>query len=368
MLNLNSTIDLNFNHFFRWWKQELDFLIPEKIKHIINENQGVIVILHKDNKLILFYCLGDVEEHLVTLDRMDKTFNIQSLLEKDERLAKAKILIRLSGSDVIQKELSLPVAAKENLEQVVSYELDRYTPFKPEDVYFAIKTMDGVNEVGQIRVKMILTTREILDGLYDDVKTIGLIPLYVDCEESPNSLDYLEDGYTLLPDILQQKKANIPRLIHGLLMTLTGILLLLVLVIPVLLEYQSVNELQLKAMSLEKDAKKVKTMQSSIDAVIDETTRLIKEKSVTPDLVDMLNTLSILLKDDTSLSYVQYSDGHLQIQGESPAASGLLAVLETSDMFVNARFASPVTQDRSSKLERFQITVDVAKIGGKVNE
>ena len=135
-----------------------------------------------------------------------------------------------------------------------------------------------------------------------------------------------------------------------------------------LLEYQSVNELQLKAMSLEKDAKKVKTMQSSIDAVIDETTRLIKEKSVTPDLVDMLNTLSILLKDDTSLSYVQYSDGHLQIQGESPAASGLLAVLETSDMFVNARFASPVTQDRSSKLERFQITVDVAKIGGKVNE
>jgi general secretion pathway protein L len=78
----------------------------------------------------------------------------------------------------------------------------------------------------------------------------------------------------------------------------------------------------------------------------------------------MLNTLSSLIKDDTWLSYAQYSDGHIQIQGESPAASTLIAVLEASELFANARFASPVTQDRISKLERFQITVDVAKAGG----
>jgi general secretion pathway protein L len=53
----------------------------------------------------------------------------------------------------------------------------------------------------------------------------------------------------------------------------------------------------------------------------------------------------------------------LQIQGESPAASTLIAVLEASELFANARFASPVTQDSISKLERFQITVDVTKTG-----
>jgi len=35
-------------------------------------------------------------------------------------------------------------------------------------------------------------------------------------------------------------------------------------------------------------------------------------------------------------------------------------------LFINARFASPVTQDRISKLERFQITVDVATADGTV--
>ena len=368
MLNLNSTIDINFKKFFRWWKRELDFLIPEKIKHIINDDRGVIVILHKSNQLILSYCLGDNEEHLVTLDRADKTFNIQSLYDKDDRLAKAKVLIRLSGADAIQKELSLPLAAKDNLESVVTYELDRYTPFKPEQVYFAVKIIEGANEVGHIKVMVIITIREILDSLYDDIKTIGLIPNCVDYEGSPNVLDYLEDGYTLLPEIFQQKKANIPLIINGSLLTLTFILVLFVLVMPVFFEYQSVNELQVKAKALEKEAKKVKEMQSSIDAVINETKQLITEKNAVPDLVDMLNTLSFILKDDTTLSYVQYSDGHLQIQGESPAASGLLAVLEASEMFFNARFASPVTQDRATNLERFQITVDVSKAEGLKDE
>jgi general secretion pathway protein L len=93
--------------------------------------------------------------------------------------------------------------------------------------------------------------------------------------------------------------------------------------------------------------------------MIDETKLLIAEKSAAPTVADMLNTLSTLMKDDTWVGYLQYSDGHLQIQGESPTASALLGILEDSEMFANARFVSPVTQDKTSGQEHFQITVDV---------
>jgi general secretion pathway protein L len=96
-----------------------------------------------------------------------------------------------------------------------------------------------------------------------------------------------------------------------------------------------------------------------IDAMVDETRLLIAEKKAAPAVVEMLNTLSTIIKDDTWLGYAQYSDGHLQLQGESPAASALIGVLEDSELFANARFVSPITQDKVSKLERFQITVDV---------
>ena len=362
MLNLNSTIDVNIKQFFRWWKRELDFLIPQKI------NQGVIVIIKNDEHFELTYYSAGQEEYLLSIACADKSVDLQSLYEKDERLSKASVLLRLLGQDAIQKELSLPAAAKENLAQVVAYELDRYTPFKQEQVYFSVKPLSGVDESGQIRVMMILTTRELLDGLFEDVQAIGLSPSYVDYQGTPNNLSDLDDGYNLLPERLRQKKASLPRLVHGALIGLTCLLLLLVFAMPVFFEYQAVNELSVKAADLEKDAKKVKAMQASIDAVIDETNQLIKEKSAAPALVDMLNTLSSLLKDDTTLSYVQYSEGHLQIQGESPTASALLATLEASEIFINARFASPVTQDRVSSMERFQITVDLAKSDAKEHE
>lgn len=368
MLNLNSTIDLDFKEFFLWWKRELGFLVPEKIKQLVNDKRGFIIASLEGRELALTYLNNGQVKSLTLPERGARDLTFQRLCEKDERLAKAKVIIRLTDQNAIQKELCLPSAAKENLDQVVAYELDRYTPFKAEQVYFAVKPLPGVNEPGQLRVMLILTTREILDGLYKDVKALGLSPLLADYQGSANNLDDLNLAYNLLPERLRQKTAQLPRLIHWTLIALTSMLLMAVIVVPVWFEYQTVNALQVKADSLEKEAKKVKALQSEIDAVIDETRQLFKEKNATPEVIVMLNTLSSLIKDDTWLSYAQYSDGHLQIQGESPEASALIAVLEASELFANVRFASPVTQDRVSKLERFQITVDVDKAGGATSE
>ena len=363
MPNLNSTIDLDFKQFFRWWKRELAFLVPEKIKQLVNDKQGFIIVRPEGNQFVLTYLHDGQVEPLATLDRGNKDLTLQGLYEKDERLTKANVILRLTGQDAIQKELSLPAAAKGNLYQVVAYELDRYTPFKAEQVYFAVKRLDGVNEPGQIRVMLILTTREVLEGLYEDLQTMGLSPLFADYEGSANNLEPLDYTYNLLRETLRQKTVKAPHLIYWALITLTCLLLATVIAMPIWFEYQTVKSLQLKTDSLEKDAKKVKALQKDIDAEIDETRQLIEEKNATPKVLEVFNTLSSLIKDDTWLSYAQYSDGHLQIQGESPAASTLIAVLEASELFVNARFASPVTQDSINKLERFQITVDV--IGAK---
>ncbi len=178
MLNLNSTIDLDFKQFLRWWKRELTFLIPEKAKQLLTEKQGFIIISPDGNHLTLTYLYNEHSEQLATLVRNELGITQFTILqEKDERLTKAKVILKLPSPYAIQKELSL------------------------------------------------------------------------------------------------------------------------------------------------------------------------------------------LIKDDTWLNYLQYSDGHLQIQGESAHASSLIAVLEASELFAHVRFASPVTQDAVSKLERFQITLDVIPAG-----
>ncbi|MGZ8172794.1 MULTISPECIES: PilN domain-containing protein [Methylobacter] len=360
MPNLNSTIDLDVKKFFRWWLRELDFLVPEKIRQLVNEKRGFIIVRPEGNQLALTYRLNEQAEPLAILERNASGIaQYKALRAKDERLAKANLILRLTAQEAIQKELALPVAVKENLSQVVAYELDRYTPFKPEQVYFAVKPLEGEHEPGQIRVMLVLTPRETLDALYDDIKAMDMSPLFVDYEATPNDLEQRYDGYNLLPESLRDKTANTPRLIYTALIAAIFLLLGAVLALPVLFEYQTVNALQEKIDAIEKDAKEVKALQLEIDAMIDETRLLIAEKNAAPPVIEMLNTLSALIKDNTWLSYIQYSDGHLQIQGESPAASALIGVLEDSELFADARFVSPVTQDKASGQERFQVTVDV---------
>jgi general secretion pathway protein L len=368
MLNLNSTIDMDFKRFLRWWRKELGFLVPEKIKRLVNDRQGYIIVSPVHTHLQLGYYLNGQFEVLAELERNEAgAAKLKVLFEKNEPLSKATVILRLREEDALHRELVLPAAAKENLHQVVAYELDKYTPFKAEQVYFTVKLLDGNNEPGLLKAVLVLTTRELLDGLYEDTKNLGLLPTQADYQGFPNPLDDTYGTYNLLPDRLMPKAATAPRLIHSGLWGGVVILLLTALVLPVVLQYQSVQALAEKVKVIEKDAKKIKSLQQEVDAVINETQKLLDEKRARPTVVNMLNELSQLIKDDTFLAYLQYSDGHLQVQGESPAASNLIGVLEASDLFNNARFVSPVTQNTVSKLERFQITVDVtqAPTGGE---
>jgi general secretion pathway protein L len=359
MLNLNSTLDLDFKKFFRWWKRELSFLVPEKLSLLINDNRGTIIVRPEGDQFDLTFVLNGQTEHLAKLERNENgTAQYAALLARDERLLKAELVFRLTSRYGIQKEIALPAAAAENLYQVVSYELSRYSPFSTEQAYFAVKKLSGDKDSDQIHVQLIITDRKVLDGFYEDLKSMGMSPVFVDYEGSPNDLEIDDDHYNLLPESLRPKTSKLPRLIYSAVIGTVVILVGFVLAMPVWFEYQSVNALEEKLIPIEKEAKKIKALQLEIDAMIDETRKLIEQKTISPPIIVMLNTLSSLIKDDTWLTYAQYADGHLQIQGESPAASNLISVLEASELFSNARFVSPVTQDNVSKMERFQITVD----------
>jgi general secretion pathway protein L len=364
MPNLNSAIELDFKKFFRWWKRELSFLVPERVKQLVSDRRGTLIVRPEGDQFALSYWFEWRDEPLIKVDR-DETgiAKYKDLLATDERLQKANLILRLTRKYAIQKELSLPAAAKENLYQVITYELSRYSPFSVEHAYYAATPLNVINEPGQIRVMMILTAREVLDTFYRDLKAFGMAPKFADYEDYPNNLEDDEEPYNLLPEWLREKTDKTAQLVHASLAGLLALLMVVALALPVWLEYRSVNVLEEKIDTIEKAAKSTKALQADADALVDETQQLIAKKTEKPPVVAVLDTLSKLIKDDTWLAYAQYANGQLQIQGESPAASTLISVLEASDVFANAKFVSPVTRDNVTKLERFQISVDITKAG-----
>ena len=159
--------------------------MPERIRDIFSHKQGFIIVsAAEDQQLNLTYQVDGQTEQLGLLEP-DKSTNtyFRDLLAGDEKLGKAKVILRLTGKEAIQKELSLPIATKENIDQVVAYELDRYTPFKADQVYFAVKRFPKQSkEVEQFKIQLVLTTKETLDELYGTVKAMGIEPMIADYE------------------------------------------------------------------------------------------------------------------------------------------------------------------------------------------
>jgi len=368
-MNLKTDIDFDLKRFFQWWGRELSFCLPEKIRQILSDKTSH-VLLTVTSDSILFDQLLDQQTHRLATLAIEQASpeNFQQLIARHDELGKAKYVLRLSDKQAIKKILYLPVAAKENLLQVVAFEIDRVTPFKAEQVYYSVKIL-GKEEQGKIKVLLVLTPKSLFDTLYQPLKAAHIFPAIVDYSAVAN--DFSEDlnPYNLLPEWAMPAKNKVTQIATWGLSMISAILAIVILVFPVWQQGQVVDGLREQLRQLEKDSRLVQEQQLEIDQIVSETERLITIKSSSPVLTELMNRLSELIPNDTWLTHFKYNNGqNIQIQGQSPGASALISVLEASPLFSNVRFVSPLTQDKRTGRERFQIRMDVNRKGEAENE
>lgn len=359
-MNLQTTIDLDLKRFFRWWGGELAFLVPRAVTRFLSmhrarlaftaANGGFEVGLHRDAEperpaFLRHLEIGDVEA-------------LQQLRQQYPELETAEVVLYLTDAQMLARRLYLPEATLENLQQVVGFELDRYTPFTAEQVYYSVTPL-GKTGVGQVEVLLTVGPRPLLDELIGQLHALGVIPARIESRRLQMGSPQLTGEYNLLPDQYRPQTNRVAQIVNWSLNSLLFLLLLAVLGVPVWEESRQVDELKAQLKAIDKDTRLVEAQQREIEAIQIRTQRLIDIRAQTPNPLMVLGELTHLLKDDTWLTNFQLNDKHLQIQGQSPTASALISLLEESPYFSKASFVSPLTQDKTTGLERFQITLDV---------
>jgi general secretion pathway protein L len=345
--------------FFRWWGDELAFLVPEPLKLIFNEDRGELIIRPEGDFVRIFYALNDDEREIgvFELNELGKA-EYMALAERDVRLEKTDVVIRLSAEDAIEKTIFLPSAAEDDLQQVISYELDKLTPFRAEQVYFAVRQLEDSSE-HQMKVQLVVVPREKLDAVCQEISGWGLIPAVADYSETPNDFKNDFESYNLLPDWAKAQDKIFAQVAQYAVIGLLLALLAAVLIVPVWREASAVEKLIEQIKMVSGEASQVENLRNEIDQHQKKTARLLDKKTSSALTVEMLEVLSKLIVDDTWLKHLKYTNGRLQILGQSPTASSLISVIEESSMFNNVRFVSPVTQDKRTGLERFQISAEI---------
>jgi general secretion pathway protein L len=326
--------------FCGWWLGEMASLVPAPLRRLCSE-RGDLLLLDDSGPEPIVGRLRDGSLH-----------EIRGAIPPGARL-----LVRLPAHQVLRQRVELPLAAEENLREVLRFEMARLTPFTAEQVYFGARVAGRDTAARRLEADLALTRRAPVDRLRQRAAELVL---------RPQGACLVDDEHG--PLILETDEAAAPgeRAASGSLRLLAVIaagLALALVYLPLAQRRAQSEALGALVAEARAEAAASQALRAAIDRVLAETRFAFPRRRAAPTVLAVVKELTLRLPDDTWLFELSLRDHEVQISGYSPAASSLIGLIESSPLFENARFRSPVTQDTRIGAEQFHLSADVARDG-----
>lgn len=344
-------VDL-IKRFWHWWVGELTACLPDVLtERFTKRGQYLIAELHGDLCDIRFGARGKLD--LIgnfSIDSQPSDHNYQYFNNLSQRADQTILL--LPQTLLLENTIRLPLATENNLSNVLKYEIDRYTPFVAEQVYygFTVVGRDPVNQQLDVSIKLVM--RDVLDPILNRFQQLGFQPDVV----AP-AAEASKDIYSvnLLP-----KKDTAPHKASGFIGThwrWLGVIMLILIAVTVVLNSQAnrISELEEAVIVPKAKAEQSKIIEEDIRLLKESRAFLTDKKTKTHSTLKLLQQLTDTLPDHTWITQFELKEQSVRIQGESRQASLLIGLLDELPEYQDVRFASPVTLNTRTRKESFVI-------------
>jgi general secretion pathway protein L len=351
---LGSIVDAA-GRFLAWWRDELLGLVPERVRRLFVPADAGLVLAQVDGGYAIVAASGSqAEAPPATLPRAEA---LAALAEMAAARRVASVGIRLAFSQCFERRVELPRAARDDVRRMLSFDLERATPFRLAEVYTAHLPAGGPAARGRQRLRQLIVKREPVEALLADVRAAGLEPAFVDCWQTTPAaglpVDFLEASGARRSDLARH--VTLPRALVSLALVLAGLAFLLT-----LSRYDTaLAELRDQTAKARAEAAAVRGAQERADAAVAALARLQKAKLGQVPTVEVLEALSKLLPDSVWLSDLRLEGDTLDITGLAKSGAALPSLFSGSALFLDAALTAPVTLDPREDRERFSLRVHV---------
>ena len=333
--------------FFTWWRQGLLCCLPFWLRKRLDP-------------AALPYVL-EIDRHgaRLSVQREEGPREIQRFTIEHARphLSGSEIrnlVLRAPSDWVLTKRLKLPSAAKENLREVVGYEMDRHTPFPVQQVHYDARFVRMVDDGRQMEVDIAVLPRERVKEWLAVIRESKAALIRID------SADLWQPGNLLSPE--EQPRATAAERSGGLLLWAVVIVLLAaVLVTPLWQKRQMALGLEAELARIKAGAGEVLVIQEKVDKSRASLSSVVDMRANRPFVVDLLKRITEILPDDTWVQQFELKDGRIELRGMSDQATALIGLIESAPDFENAVFRSPVIQVQGQ--ERFHLSAELSTSG-----
>ncbi len=350
--------------FFTWWRSTLADMLPQSWTRSRGDDASVLEIEITRSAIVFKHRAGDASEELGSIERnaTRQSQETQPTISAAQREAinalvhglrpeRTRCLVKVDGSLRLEKTVQLPLAAEENLRQVLAFEMERHTPFHADKVYFDYRPKARDAKQRKLAVDLTVVQKGVVDEALGVIGGWGL-------QFSPDAGLEGQHGFTFLP---RDYRAQTTRGLNRALIVLNLIALTAAALIPIYQQERYIEALQQRADRARAAAMTSVEIQDRINA-LEKRRALFEQAKSGPSAVELIEELARIIPDGTWLHRLDFKNGEVQFQGLSDAASALIGVVESSPMFREARFGSPITRDARSGQERFHISAKLETI------
>lgn len=351
-----------FATFLLWWRDELLGVLPPKWRDRLSAAPAQIVLGRVGSDWVVARVRGnriDAQQAVQMSNPGDVQHVIARLSAIDDQPAERRVLA-LNAEQVLRKRLTLPLAAEENLAQVLGFEMDRQTPFKAEQVYFDWQIYKRDPTARSMVVDLVAVPKPVLEEVLTELAPAQFNLDAVDLSAARGDIRFEHLlGFNLLP-LGKRGASHDPQ--ARMRWILSGALLGLV----ILVMYQSLQarEIALEALrervgETQLAARQTADLAKQVREAIAGANFLAERKHKQPETIKVLLELTQLVPQDTWLERISFVGKTVQLQGQSAAADKLISILQNATYVGNPQFQGVIQPDPSSGKERFSLQIDL---------
>lgn len=350
--------------FLRWWKAELEAMIPVEWRERLASRGTAFVDVQADVWRALRPSSGSLVElgraNLGELDLAARRVAFRHLV-RESAGGTLNVWLVLPQEELLTRSVTLPLAAEEALRDAVGFELDRLTPFSAEQACFDFRVTGRDAAAQRLSLDLAVTALRPVAARLEQLRGMGATVLGVgvagDIATSTAPLNLLD------PEERDSPATSRTALAARVLAAVAGTLAVIALAYPIWQKREAVIELQPRLDRAKAGADVADRLGKEIEKLASEHNFLLAKKQGLHPTVTLVEDLSRLLPDTTWVQQLDIRAGQkvreLQIAGETGSSPQLIEVLEKSGSLVNASFKSPLTKGVTPGTERFLIAAEV---------
>lgn len=330
----------------RWRLQVLGCLPRRPRLWLASRHPDLVIAIQGDEVTLFRDVIG--ERQLIGSISLQPVSALSAVLQSVNKAAWRQRVLELPDGMVLTRRLLLPARVRDNLRQILTYELDRLTPFSPSEVFFDARVLAVMSQGSKIDVELALCPRDRIAAWIENLQIAGF-PL------SKLTWSGAWSAANLLPPDARSSHWRLSSLVPWLqvlvILTLVGALLITPLWQGSVYQQRVTHALR----TVSAEAQEVSSVREALETARRGSVAVLERKRGHPRMTDLLLELTQLLPDGTWVQTLNYRDGEVDIRGESTQATALIGLLERGAGISNVTFRSPVMQVASSGSDRFHV-------------